>query len=56
MRSTNVYKDWSLGMDEEEARGDRHEMVHDSDTSHVSIWGRYLVHHVRQQLAFGICF
>ncbi|ETW82185.1 hypothetical protein HETIRDRAFT_154705 [Heterobasidion irregulare TC 32-1] len=58
VRSTNVYEDRSLGVAEEEAIDDRNEMVHDGDTSRVSIWGRYLAHHIMWWLAlvlFVLC-
>jgi hypothetical protein len=51
VRSTNVYEEQSLGIFHE---GVDEEHAFDPSGPRLSVWGRYLAMHARQQLAFGM--
>lgn len=56
IRSTNVYEEKSLGVYEEEEDEEEEEPNIDgpeAQNNRVSVWGRYLAWHARQQLSFG---
>ncbi|KAH7102156.1 cation transport protein-domain-containing protein [Auriculariales sp. MPI-PUGE-AT-0066] len=52
VRTTNVYEEKSLGVFEDEERGDGDEPSGDGPRG--AVWGRYLTWHARKQLAFDM--
>lgn len=56
VRSSNVYEEQSLGIygKEEDGDEDEEQFQNQHGDSRVAVWGRYLGHHARRQLAFDI--
>lgn len=57
VRSSNVYEEQSLGIYDRENSDemeDEEQFQNQGGDSRVAVWGRYLSHHARRQLAFDI--